>query len=158
MNDDPRVYQKTAAGRAALADRTLSGKARTTLILINGRDSVRDLQAKLGADVLRSLDELQQLGFIEAEPAQQQPPPQSPAPPPPAAAPVNEAERLAAFKRELLVRLTPHFGPEVTVFAAPLMAATTATAFNAALGKIEARLALYLGKANAAKVLLGLRP
>ncbi|MGO4392837.1 hypothetical protein AB4Z46_15930 [Variovorax sp. M-6] len=67
------------------------------------------------------------------------------------------SERLEPLKREALVRLAPHFGPDVPIVAATLLAATHATAYNAALGKIEVRLALYLGKAGAAQVLAGLK-
>ena len=156
-----RIFIKSAAGRAALTDRSVAGRARTALILVNGQDSIDALRAKLGPDAAVLIGELQARGLVEplqpvAAPVRG-PVAEAPAPPPPSPPPEDESGRLAPLKREVLVRLRPHFGPDVPIVAATLLAATDAVAYRAALGKIEARLALYLGKARAAQLLADLR-
>ena len=148
-----RIFAKTEAGRAALADRSSAGPARTALILVNGQDSVQALRAKLGPDADVLIRELHRRGLIELL----RPSPQGPAPRPMQAPPIDESGRLEPLKREAIARLGPHFGPDAPIVAEALMAATQTAAYNAALGTIEARLALYLGKAGAAQVLAGLR-
>jgi hypothetical protein len=151
-----RVFVKTQAGRAALAERSTAGRARTALILVNGQDSVQALRAKLGPDADVLIRELHQRGLVELL----RPAPQTPAPrpvPAPSVPPMDESVRLEPLKREAIARLGPHFGPDAPIVAAALMAATQTAAYNAALGTIEARLALYLGKTGAAQVLAGLR-
>lgn len=151
-----RIFVKTEAGRAALADRSSAGRARTALILVNGQDTMQALRAKLGPDADDLIRELHRRGLVELlRPAIQAPvlrPVQAPSAPP-----MDESDRLEPLKREAIARLGPHFGPDAPIVAAALMAATQAAAYNAALGTIEARLALYLGKAGAAQVLAGLR-
>ena len=151
-----RIFAKTEAGRAALADRSSAGPARTALILVNGQDSVQALRAKLGPDADVLIRELHRRGLIELL----RPSPQGPAPRPmqaPSVPPIDESGRLEPLKREAIARLGPHFGPDAPIVAAALMAATQTAAYNAALGTIEARLALYLGRTGAAQVLAGLR-
>jgi hypothetical protein len=151
-----RIFAKTEAGRAALAERSSAGPARTALILVNGQDSVQALRAKLGPDADVLIRELHQRGLVELL----RPAIQAPAPRPmqaPSFPPIDESDRLEPLKREAIARLGPHFGPDAPIVAAALMAATQVAAYNAALGTIEARLALYLGKTGAAQVLAGLR-
>lgn len=158
MDDEPstRIFIKTGAGRAALARRSATGRARTALILVNGQDSVQALRAKLGPEADALIGELQRCGLVELlRPLPQAAAlPSLQAPPPPR---MDESGRLEPLKREAISRLGPHFGPDVPIVAASLLAATESAAYNTALGKIEARLALYLGKARAAQVLAGLR-
>ncbi|HSI49674.1 MAG TPA: hypothetical protein VLA61_15480 [Ideonella sp.] len=71
---------------------------------------------------------------------------------------VNADARLASLKRTALVRLTPHFGPDVDVVCRPLLAAVTDDAYGAALAAIEAKLAIYLGRKGANRLLVDLRP
>lgn len=158
MDDESstRVFTKTETGRAALARRSATGRARTALILVNGQDSVQALRAKLGPEADALVGELQRCGLVELlRPLPQAAaPPLLQAPPPPR---MDESGRLEPLKRDAMVRLAPHFGPDVPIVAASLLSATESATYNAALGKIEARLALYLGKARAAQVLAGLR-
>jgi len=182
MDEDTRsehVFRKSDVGRAALADRSfLAGKTRLALILVNGTDTLQILRAKLGADADALIGDLHERGLIELLPAKRvrEPltavprpamaappvppasvppirPPAPPSPPPPA----DESERLAPLKRGVVLRLQPHFGPEVGIVTAALLMTTTTEGYNAALSKIEARLALYLGKGGAARELGGLR-
>ncbi|MET3915925.1 hypothetical protein ABID97_002707 [Variovorax sp. OAS795] len=151
-----RIFVKTQAGRAALAERSTAGRARTALILVNGQDTMQALRAKLGPDADVLIRELRQRGLVDLlRPAIQAPEPQPV--PAPSVPPMDESDRLEPLKREAIARLGPHFGPDAPIIAAALTAATQAAAYNAALGTIEARLALYLGKAGAAQVLAGLR-
>ena len=162
MDDDTpgRVFCKTTAGRAALAGRALVGPQRTALILVNGRDSMRTLRTKLGPDTVALVEELQRRGLAELRPSPRDLLPAAPgsaAPSPPSTPAPDESARLEPLKREALTRLGTHFGPDATIVAAALLQATHAAAYNAALCKIEGRLALYLGKRRAAQVLAGLR-
>ena len=185
MDEDTRpehVFRKSDVGRAALADRSfLAGKTRLALILVNGTDTLQILRAKLGADADALIGDLHKRGLIELLPAKRvrepltavprpamasppvppapllpirPPAPRSPRSPPP---PADESERLAPLKRGVVLRLQPHFGPEVGIVTAALLMTTTTEGYNAALSKIEARLALYLGKGGAARELGGLR-
>ena len=179
MDDDTtpeRVFRKTDAGRSAVADRALLvGRMRLALILVNGIDSLQGLRNKLGAGADTLIAELHERGLIELLPAVRRPEqpnavprpavaaPPTPAPPPmrstpsSPSAPVDESERLEPLKRDVVLRLRPHFGPEVGIVTAEMIMATTTEGYNAALAKIEARLALYLGKGGAARALGGLR-
>ncbi len=176
MDDDTtpeRVFRKTDAGRSAVADRALlAGRTRLALILVNGIDSLQSLRSKLGDDADALIGALHERGLVELMPAVRRleqldavPRPAVAAPPTPApppmqtspSAPVDESERLEPLKREVVLRLRPHFGPEVGIVSAELIMATTTEGYNAALAKIEARLALYLGKGGAARALGGLR-
>lgn len=166
--DDPldRVYRKTELARSELGARTrsLHGTARTVLILVDGRSSVRALTARLGHDAAAALAELARAGYVEealppAAPPARVPPPSPPSPlspPAPMSSPPPEAA-LSLARREALARLTPHFGPDVEIVARPLLQATDREAFNAGLDQIERKLALYLGKAQAARELADLR-
>lgn len=153
---DDSVYRKTARGAAALATRSgaLAPRARMALILVNGHDSLALLAGKLGADAVALVEMLFDGGLVEEVVPEAAPAP--PAPPPAPAVPADE--RLAALKRKAIVRLTPHFGPDVDVVCRPLLAAATNEAYGAALAAIESKLAIYLGRKGAGSLLADLRP
>lgn len=161
---DDIVYRKTALGVAALATRSgaLTPRARMALILVNGHDSLALLAGKLGTEAVELVQMLLDRGLIEevvpvAAPAARAPAP--PAAPPSAPAPAVDADaHLASLKRTALVRLTPHFGPDVDVVCRPLLAAVTDDSYGAALAAIEAKLAIYLGRKGASSLLADLRP
>jgi pimeloyl-ACP methyl ester carboxylesterase len=179
-----RVFRKTERGVAALAARaaSLTPRARLALILVNGSDTFAALEGKIGPDAGAFVETLLGLGFIEAPPAPVAAPrrwataaapaagaPQRPEaapapPPPPPATPPGDAAvaqavraRLAPLKRAAFERLEPHFGPDVEVVCAPLLAASTQEAWRAALAVIETRLAIYLGRRGAHQLLDPLR-
>ncbi len=153
---DESIYRKTARGVAALATRSgaLAPRARMALILVNGQDSLALLAAKLGTDAMALVEMLFDGGLVE-----EVVPEVVPAPPAPLPAPVVPADaRLAALKRKAIVRLTPHFGPDVDVVCRPLLAAATHEAYVAALAAIESKLSIYLGRKGAGKLLTDLHP
>lgn len=145
-----RVYGKTERGRAELESRArrLLGAARTVLIVVDGHSSVRALNALLGFDASTALDGLLKSGHVAlAEPAKE----------PRVARPSAPAEDLAPIRRAAIARLTPHFGPDVAIVAKPLLEATDRQAFNEGLTHIERKLAVYMGKAQAARTVADLR-
>lgn len=155
---DDSVYRKTGLGLTALSTRSsgLAPRARTALILINGRDSLATLRVQMGPEAEALVGMLLGMGLVEEVGA----PPITPLAPavlaPPA--PVHTDTRLASLKRAAVVRLAPHFGPDVDVICRPLLAAGTNDAYAAALAAIESKLAIYLGRRGASELLIGLRP
>ena len=161
---DDIVYRKTALGVAALATRSgvLTPRARMALILVNGHDSLALLAIKLGTEAVELVRMLLDRGLVEevvpvGAPAALAPAPAAEAVSAPAPA-VDADARLASLKRTALVRLTPHFGPDVDVVCRPLLAAVTDDAYGAALAAIEAKLAIYLGRKGASSLCADLRP
>jgi len=159
-----RLYRKTEAGSAALATRstTLPARARTALILINGREPLAVLAHKIGADAPALVELLLAMGLIEGVPPPAAPLRSKPAPPPgPMAMPVADdtagAARLAQRKRDALHLLAPQFGPDVDVICRPLLEAGTAAHYNAALATVESKLAIYIGRKHALRLLDPLR-
>ena len=176
------VFQKTESGKAEIARRQagLSPAARTVLIMVNGSDAVSALAARGLPQLQGHLDALLALGLIEpvvaraAPVALPSPPPTVALPPvapharevPPAApalaaAPAQVAPaslNLDALRRKALAYLGNHFGPDTPLVAQALLAARSVAEFNAALDGIESKLAIYLGRKQAARELQALRP
>jgi hypothetical protein len=152
---DP-VFQKTERGRAEIAQRSagLPAAARSVLIMVNGQDTVAALAARGLPGAREHLRKLLALGLIEVVAP---PPPPPPPPSPPAVVPPPEPG-LDTLRRQVLARLEPHFGPDSGTVAQALRAARTAAEFNHALDGIESRLAIYMGRKQAARELQGLRP
>ncbi|MEJ8815634.1 hypothetical protein WKW77_31540 [Variovorax ureilyticus] len=161
--DLDRVFAKTEKGRQELAarSRNLSVRARAALILVNGTDGVRVLRGKLGPGAMAVIEDLLHAGLIEPRgPAQDKPPGGAIAPPAtaaPGAALSDFREQLRTLQREALACLTPHFGPDVLIVAGPLLAATSFEAFADELASIERKLAIYVGKTQAARIVAALR-
>ncbi len=155
---DDSVYRKTELGVAALGRRSnaLGPRARTALILVNGHDSLALLAAKLGTQAVGLVEMLLDMGLVEEVVPAAVPAPPEPAPAP--APPVHADARLASLKRTAVVRLAPHFGPDVEVVCQPLLAANTNEAYGAALAAIESKLSIYLGRKGASSLLAGLCP
>lgn len=169
------VFQKTESGKAEIARRQagLSPATRTVLIMVNGSDSVNALMARGLPQLQGHLDALLALGLIEpvvARAAPLAPPPTTVAPPPlapsaeplaapaTAAVPAQAAPTLDALRRKAMTHLGNHFGPDTPLVAQALLAARTAGEFNAALDGIESKLAIYMGRKQAARELQALRP
>ncbi|MBT9552318.1 MAG: hypothetical protein IV088_15825 [Hydrogenophaga sp.] len=166
------VFQKTESGKAEIARRQagLSPATRTVLIMVNGSDAVSALMARGLPQLQGHLDTLLALGLIEpvvarATPVVSAPPAVTPPPvaPPaserrPNAAPPAAVPHLDTLRRKAMVHLGNHFGPDTPLVAQALLAARTAAEFNAALDGIESKLAIYLGRKQAARELLALRP
>ena len=143
-----RIYAKTERGRSELLSRAglLRGRLRAALIVVNGRAPLSTLQEVIGDDAPALLDELQRLGHVETVETDLTAPA------------LGLADPLLEMRRsDALQRLAPHFGPDVGLVARPLLQAADADAFDRALDHIESRLALYLGRKDAARALAGLR-
>ena len=170
-----RIYRKTEQGAAALKTRanSLSPQGRTALILVNGRETLAMLAAKIGPDAKVLVQHLEELGLVElvngtpavlrpgppAVPAQAHSVPTAKSQAPPLQPPDRDAAAaLQALKREVVMRLAPHFGPEAEVICRPLLLAQNAQASRDALLAIESKLSIYLGRKGAQRLLDGLRP
>ena len=168
-----RIYRKTALGQTTLGTRSsaLPARARTALILVNGRDSLAMLMGKVGADAVALVELLLGLGLVEEVLPSVEPPRPTPAPaaaPTPTAGPAAPPlppqpvdaglqARLTALKRQALHLLAPQFGPDVDVVCAALLAARSEAAYGEALSGIETKLAIYLGRKPAQRLVDGLR-
>jgi hypothetical protein len=156
------VFRKTESGKAEIGQRRagLAAATRQLLILVNGVDSVQTLQTKGLGDVRGHLDTLLALQLIE-EVAVSRPPPSStratpaqapsPAPMPPPAISPEEDQHLLGLQRRAYRKLQPHFGADTPVVAQAMLAARSVQEFRSALGTIEAKLAIYMGKKQAAR-------
>lgn len=167
-----RIYRKTEQGAAALKTRasSLSPKGRTALILVNGRETLAMLTAKIGPDAAVLVQHLEELGLVElvkGAPAVKRPSPPSVPAPPPSVPTVNlqappppdpdAAAAMQALKREVVTRLAPHFGPEAVVICRPLLQAHNTQTIREALLAIESKVSIYLGRKGAQRLLDGLR-
>jgi hypothetical protein len=172
------VFQKTESGKAEIARRQagLSLATRTVLIMVNGSDAVSALMARGLPQLQGHLDTLLALGLIEPVMTRVAPvvtPPTAVTPSPvapsaePLAAPATAAVpaqaaptglNLDALRRKAMAHLGNHFGPDTPLVAQALLAARTATEFNAALDGIESKLAIYMGRKQAAREMQALRP
>lgn len=158
------VFRKTESGRAEVASRRagLSPATRQLLILVNGVDSVQALLAKGLGDVRVHLDTLLELQLIEPVPAPGKPVLPSEVPPvptgvcPPAPEP-EDPQRLLALQRRAYQTLQPHFGPDTPTVAQAMLAARTMADYQLALGSIEAKLAIYMGRRQAERAVQALR-
>lgn len=146
-----RVYAKTDKGRAELLSRTgtLRGRLRAALIVVNGQAPLSALQEVIGDGAAGLLEELRKLGHVEAH---------EPRAMPAASERAAPADALLEMRRaDAMHRLAPHFGPDVALVARPLLTADDAVTFNRALDAVESKLALYMGRRDAARTLDGLR-
>jgi len=176
-----QVFRKTESGKAEIARRQagLSPATRTVLIMVNGSDSVNALAARGLPQLQGHLDALLAQGLIEpvvarappvaapSPPAVTQPPVEPTATaapltaPAPAAVPAQAATAgpgLDTLRRQAMAHLGSHFGPDTPLVAQALLAARSVAEFNAALDGIESKLAIYLGRKQAARELQALRP
>lgn len=156
------VYRKTDKGLSELASRSgaLDSKARAALILVNGRDPLSVLQQRIGTDIVPLIKQLLDAGYVEgADAVSNMPSAHTPG----AAAEARVSSdammrHLEALKRTAIARLTPHFGPDVNVVGRPLLAAIDYETYSAALAVVESKLAIYVGKKQAAKIVSDFRP
>lgn len=164
------VFRKTESGKAEIGQRRagLAAATRQLLILVNGVDSVQTLQTKGLGDVRHHLDTLLALHLIEEVPVSRPPPPssraapvQAPGPtrvappvaasaPPPAISP-EEDQRLLGLQKRAYRKLQPHFGADAPIVAQAMLAARSLQEFRQSLNAIEAKLAIYMGKKQAAR-------
>lgn len=169
------VFRKTDSGKEEIALRKagLALATRQLLILVNGVDSVQALLAKGLGDVRGHLDTLLALRLIEPVPAASRAaPPTAVAAPTPspatAAAPVvatppvpspepEDPQQLLALQRRAYQTLQPHFGPDTPTVAQALLAARTLADYQRALGGIETKLAIYMGRKQAQREVQALR-
>ena len=144
------VFRKTESGKAEIARRQagLSPATRTVLVMVNGSDAVSALMARGLPQLQGHLETLLELGLIEPVVARAAPTP----------AVVPAGLNLDALRRKALAHLGSHFGPDTTLVAQALLAARSVAEFNAALDGIESKLAIYLGRKQAARALQALRP
>lgn len=156
------VFRKTEAGRTELKLRRagLAMTTRSVLILVNGIDDVRALSAKGLEDVQGHLDTLAALQLIEVVRVATPPPVAKTAldAVPPTAVPTATAfADLSHQQRGLVHTLAPHFGPDTTHVAQAALAARSLAEFHQALAAIESKLAIYMGRKQAARALQHLR-
>lgn len=153
------VFRKTESGKAEMARRQagLSPATRMVLVTINGSDSVSALMARGLPQLQEHLETLLARGLIEPVSARAAPlaSPSPPAVPEPSA---TVGPGLDALCRQAMAYLGNHFGPDTPLVAQALLTARSALEFNAALDGIEAKLAIYLGRKQAARELRSLRP
>ena len=123
---------------------------------------MRALGAKIGRDAPVVIGALARTGHVELVEAPKPrpkdvPPPLPPKPelPPPPSPEV--AVDLGELQRAAINLLASHFGPDVNIVAKPLLDATTRQAFSEGLDAIERKLAVYVGKSQAARILAELR-
>ncbi len=152
------VFRKTEAGRAEIAQRQvgLAPATRQLLILVNGVDSAQALQAKGLGDVRKHLDTLWSLRLIEPVPVAK-PAASSPAVVAPPLPPPEDPQQLLALQRRAVQTLQPHFGPDTPAVAQALLAARCLADYHAALGGVEVKLAIYMGRKQAAREVQALR-
>ncbi|MGS5090065.1 hypothetical protein ACVC7V_26590 [Hydrogenophaga sp. A37] len=150
-----QVFRKTESGKAEIARRQagLSAATRTVLILVNGSDTVSALMARGLPQLQGHLDTLLALGLIEPVA-----PPPAPVSASMAAQAASASPNLDALRRQAMAYLGNHFGPDTPQVAQALLGARSVAEFNAALDGIESKLAIYLGRKQAARELLALRP
>lgn len=120
----PIIYAKTAQGQHEIEtrERRLSPRARSALILVDGKRSDDEL-AKLIQNADETLQGLLDAELIEAvagKPAKEAAPPAEAAPAPPAV----PAEDLAALRREAVRALNDLLGPEAESLALRLERST----------------------------------
>jgi hypothetical protein len=173
-----QVFRKTESGKAEIARRQagLSPAARTVLVMVNGSDAVSVLKARGLPQLQVHLETLLALGLIEPVPAAISPKPPAPpvvvppvpAPPPPASPDASttpapgtdapaDAQRLKLLQRQTMQRLAPHFGPDTPTIAQAVLAARTWTEYQSALDGIESKLAIYMGRKQAAREVSAMR-
>lgn len=158
-----RVYQKSSQGWEELKSRSgrIDAFARTALILLNGKYTLLDVELKLGRSVAPILLTLVKEGLVEPVAGPESKltlakPPQKPVP----EFESTNAEQLArwnAVRSQVMVRLAPHFGPDLMTVMDPLMNANTKSSFQTVLAALESKLSLYLGRKAAAKLFEDLR-
>jgi type IV secretory pathway VirB10-like protein len=162
------VFRKTENGKAEISQRRagLAAATRQLLILVNGVDNVQTLQTKGLGDVRSHLDTLLAMQMIEPVPSVKAvaPPAANPVAPPPVAPPAppppplpEDQQRLLALQRRAYQTLQPHFGPDTPIVAQAMLAARSLVEFRDALGGIEAKLAIYMGRKQAAREVDALR-
>ena len=143
------LYRKTASGQAEVGARriTLERRARSLLILCNGKLDEAALAQQLGAPVTEALESLCGLGLLEAVPGS------APAAPPPPPAPTEESERLKAIARRGGLELGPLFGPGAEERMAPLLKARDLRQMRRALDDLRDTLAIYRGRKAAQELI-----
>lgn len=128
----PNLYRKTAAGQAEIGSKAhqLPPRARSLLIMVDGKRSESDLRAMLGPAVDEALVLLVREGLIEVlgEAAPAATPPSAPPPPPAVVQP-----DLAQVRREAARAVTDALGPMGDAVALRIEKAKDAEQLRAAL-------------------------
>ena len=149
--DKSRIYRKTPKGAEAIAqrDRALQPRLRSLLILVDGKRSAADLAQMAPGGFDEAMDQLVQLGLVEA--AEAGPAPVTTAPAPLAAAPADAPARLplAEAKRLAVRRLSDLLGPLSDDICMRIEGARTASEFMAFVHKAEQMIDANLGSARA---------
>ena len=143
------LYRKTASGLAEVSARraALERRARTLLILCNGKLDEAALAQQLGTPVTEMLESLCSLGLLETVPGS------VPAAPPPPPAPTQESERLKAIVRRGWLELGPLFGSGTEDRMALLLKARDLRQMRRALDDLRDTLAIYRGRKAAQELI-----
>lgn len=151
--DDKAIYRKSGKGTEAIASRSLTGKLRTVLILVDGKKPVEELR-RLVAGLGEAQDLLAQLeadGYLELVAAPAAAPASSPIAVPsatkPAAAP--PAPALAPVKQLATRLLLEALGPLADDLCLKIEAASTLPQFIEAMKRAYAMVREVRGQAAA---------
>ena len=150
--DNARVYRKTTKGTEAVAnrDRGLQPRLRALLILVDGKRSVGELAQMTPSGFEESIEQLAQLGLVEAVEGAAAPPPVTSAPVPLAEVPAAGATvPLVQAQRFAVRRLSDMLGPLSDDICMRLERARTASEFMALVHKAEQMVDANLGSARA---------
>jgi hypothetical protein len=148
MLDETLVFHKTALGAAEIAgaDRTLPGKLRRALILVDGNKTVADLAPLFRqGEIDGILGELQASGHISLEGGEVA----TQAPVAQGAAPVNGLLRFDETKRAAMREVMERLGPNGDTVAVRIERAGNPAELRAALGEAERLVAGFVGEAAA---------
>jgi hypothetical protein len=150
--DKARTYRKTAKGAEAMAtrDRALPPRLRSLLIFVDGKRTNDELARMAPVSIEEAMDQLLELGLVEAaEPAPGQPLPKPPAPAPVAAAPAAGTVSLVEAQRFAVRRLSDLLGPGSDDVCMRIERAKSAGEFMAALQRAEQLVDGTLGSTRA---------
>lgn len=148
------IFAKTPEGQKEIADRArgLSGRARSLLILVDGKRSVAELGAMV-PDAQVHLEALLKAGLIapaaSASPANPPPAPAQRQPQPksvPGTAPVAAAQDLADLRRDAARAINDLLGPDGDSLAMRIERAANADELRAALERCAAFIADARGR------------
>lgn len=151
--DMTTVYAKTAKGQEEISARTykLGHKLRLVLILVDGKLSVAEHQAKAGAlgDVVSLMEELERGGFIERPgraPAAVAPGAPAATAAPAAPAPAGAGLPLPELRQKLNKLIHDYLGPDGDAFTEKIEKCRTREEVLAYYGSVQVAFREILGK------------
>jgi hypothetical protein len=146
------IYSKTPDGQHEIETRSrrLAPRARSTLILVDGKRSVSEL-GKLVQQVEETLQALLEAGLIEPANGKAEPAPAPEAPPAAAPSPAMAIVEFEALRRDAVRAVNDLLGPEAENLALKIERAGDADQLRAALERAVAYIANARGGGAAAQ-------